>query len=64
MSSGRLVVIHGRCHDCNATWDARNAMGLAAQHAKRYKHRTWVDATYVFGYALPEDDAHEQQVLQ
>lgn len=39
------VVVHAGCHDCGKFWNSANGFGVAAQHADRYGHNTWVDKT-------------------
>lgn len=34
------------CYDCGKEWGARNARGLAAQHAYRTGHTTWAEMGY------------------
>ena len=40
---GGLVHYWGQCRDCDFTVSSRNAVGLASQHAQRYKHQVWVE---------------------
>lgn len=44
--SGMVSCIYG-CDDreCDFGGDARNGVGLAAQHAERTGHETWVEQT-------------------
>jgi len=34
-----------RCHDCEWTCEARNALGVGSQHAKRHGHRVCVEVS-------------------
>lgn len=41
------------CHDCNgytAMWTAKNAQGVAAKHAEKHKHNTWVEIDMCITY--------------
>ncbi|WP_049900099.1 hypothetical protein [Natrinema altunense] len=40
--SGVIAVNYG-CHDCEFGGEARNGVGLAAQHAEKYGHSTWAE---------------------
>lgn len=48
-----LTHTYGECTDCGATFEAKNAQGLAAQHADRYGHEVHVDLGYAFR-AVPD----------
>lgn len=48
------VHMQGGCFECHGdtpVWTAKNARGLAAQHAQRTGHRVWVSSTVVTSYA-------------
>lgn len=45
---GGLVDYRGGCHECGKSWASRNVMGVAAQHADRYGHQTWVELGSAF----------------
>lgn len=47
---GGLVHYHGGCHDCDAEWGSCNVVGLAAQHAMRYGHKTWAETGHSYGF--------------
>ncbi len=56
---GGLVHYVGGCNDCDVEWCSRNVIGVAAAHAKRYRHNTWAETghAYVFdGQTLPAPD--------
>lgn len=50
MMSSELVSASGGCDRCSATFDAKNAQALAAQHHDRTKHPTWVETTTRISY--------------
>ena len=52
-----LVDAGAECDDCGAEFLARNAQGLAAQHAKRYGHRTHGFLAYAFEFPDSRDEA-------
>lgn len=43
----RLAFGQADCPQCDFKVDAKNAMGLAAQHAKRTGHNAWTVLTYI-----------------
>lgn len=45
-----LVHAQAECVTCGATFDARNAQGLAAQHARRYGHHVTGELGYAFSF--------------
>ena len=55
MKSSGLVDVLAECQDCDAVFDARNAQGVAAQHARRYGHTVIGHITYGFHYGLAQD---------
>ena len=40
-----MLRCYANCFDCGWELDARNAMGVAAQHAKKYGHQVHVETT-------------------
>ena len=45
-TNGVLVRHIGGCDDCSARWTSRNVLGIASQHAKKYKHKVWVETSH------------------
>ena len=41
-----LVRIYAYCFACHKEWETRNAMGIAARHARDYGHEVHVERTY------------------
>jgi hypothetical protein len=48
------------CHGAESAWVASNAMAVAAQHARRYGHPTWVRQTIEvhYGASPPKQKEH------
>ena len=57
-TTSRVIAIRGRCLDCPARWDARNAQALAAQHHDRTHHRTEVEVTTRIEYGTAHVSRH------
>ncbi len=38
-----MKTVRAECIDCGKVWDTKNAQGVAAIHAKKYKHEVMVD---------------------
>jgi len=51
--SQHLVIARAFCEDCDWDVDAKNAQGVAAQHAQRNGHTVTYELTY-HGTAVPE----------
>ena len=54
---GGKVHVSFECGDCGKIFDAMNGQGLAAQHAKKYKH--CVIGEVVFGFVYDGKDIEE-----
>lgn len=44
------------CHGDKARWTARNAQGVAAQHAQKTGHEVWVETTTYIRYNPTDKD--------
>lgn len=50
---GGLTHFMGGCFECHGTdahWHSRNVQALAAQHAKKYGHKTWCELGHSYYY--------------
>ncbi|WP_231183092.1 hypothetical protein [Haladaptatus sp. DYF46] len=54
-----LVACQYGCDEpgCDFGGDAKNGMGIAAQHQQKYGHSTWVDAIYHHQYGAGGEQA-------
>ena len=43
----KMIAARARCETCNWELDARNGEAVAAQHARKYRHKTMVELTHV-----------------
>jgi hypothetical protein len=57
----QLAEILATCDDCGWSCEARNAQGLASQHAERTGHLVQVTATRHYEYASPARWSMSQQ---
>ena len=53
-SKGGLIHIYGQCEVCGMTFDAKNGVGLAAQHTDRTGHQTRVETGYSVSFYVGE----------
>ena len=45
--SRKMIAARARCETCDWELDARNGEAVAAQHARKYRHKTVVELTHV-----------------
>jgi hypothetical protein len=43
--ASRVISARGGCNNCNASWNRKNALALAAQHHDKTRHLTWAEVT-------------------
>jgi hypothetical protein len=54
------TLVEAGCRTCGKLWSGPNAHGVAVQHARRYKHCTWVDRTITYVYDHDPDSEKEK----